>query len=873
MTLPAHADGPDHARHADTLSRPRLEVELDAIRDHAVTLVAAPAGFGKTTLLSDWARRQTAALAWVALDAESGGAPHVWAAVARALDAAVPGSVGSVVTPDGAIAPGALPHIGALLARDLMRVSAPLALVIDDVHHARDDLALQQLAQLIDRAPPNLCVVLISRTDPPLPLARWRAQGRLLEVRADVLRFTAAETAELLHRRLGRDLDGEAVAVIAERTEGWAAGIHLASLMLRGQADQGAALDGLRGSHRFLIDYLTEEVLSRQPPAVQRFLGETAWLDRLCGPLCDAVTERTDGQVQLEALESANLFLVPLDTERRWYRYSYLFVECVRAWSRRYLTLDVTQLQRRAASWWLSQGRPREAVVPLLRAGAAPEALELITSLAPELVSRGELITLTGWLDQAPRALVVQQPEVLRTYAWALLFTRRTEDAAAVLGAAGQPLDPSVAEELGALRELIAAVRHSQGFGDLFDRPAFQRIMAQSPLTRGVASYIGLNRAAPSWSAEEPGASGAFAPARQLIQQGQLRAAGRLLAQALAAIDARDPQPIAAPLWMTMAEVCFAQNQLDTAAEHAERALTLAARLGNSHVTLLTQVTLLHIQRAAGRTAAAAELDATISRGRVAPYVFPWVSALVLAEQLRHALISRDMAVASVWELELAALRCAFDDMPAYQRVTIDLALARAAWKLRRADVRPQVAAIERLSAECGWSLRRIDALLLLTRVADSAGDARGAVGALTQALALAAPEDATRLILDGGPELERLLAAVTEPRDEADPLHGFVARLRQVHSADHTPIYPPRVLARGAPRQSPLEEPLSEREGEVLQLLAAGYSNREMAAALVIAEGTLKTHLRNIYSKLAVASRTQAIARARAIGLFDAAE
>lgn len=869
----------------ETVERPRVEAALDGMLDHPVTLVAAPTGFGKTTLISLWARRQRLPLAWVSLDDDLTDPRRFWAHLAQALELAVPGAGETALRELDAAPVATLPRVADLLTHGLSRQCSSLILVIDDIHILQEPAITQQLASLVDHLPPACHIVLLSRTDPPLPLARWRAKGRLLELRADDLRFTEGETSLLLRQRLGRDLAAEDVAVIAARTEGWAAGLHLAALMLRGQADQRAAIAGLHGSHRFVIDYLVEEVLNRQPPEAQAFLAQSAWLERLSGPLCDAVADRFDSQALLESLEQQNLFLIPLDGERQWYRYHYLFAECVRAWGRRRLGLDVSLLHRRAAAWWQGQGRTREAISAWLAAEAYAEALPLLARLAPDLVRRGEMGTVSRWLDPIPQRELAAFPELAIAYAWLLAFTHRfdvTEVLLRVLSdpAAPTPISPETREEIAILQKLMSALRSGQLPLGIAEHPGFQRAVAAYPFLSALAVFLGIwagGQAAPAAGdmeranpPQEPESfPEQFSRGRRLYEQGRFQAANRLLSGALGRLTPQETPPIAALLYVVWASVLLAQNELAQSVRAADRAMELAAQLNNRHGDPMALSIKLHALRGLGRADEAAAAVITLDERRRDPRLVPWLHVTALIEELRYGLISGDVIRAAQWERELEMLIATLAEVPPFLQLSAELALMRAAWELRRADVQPRLQTAITTANTQGWAGLECEALLLWARVALADKDSPAATAAMTQALSLAVAEGALRSVLDAGPELPRLLALVGQAAERHE-LGLFIARVRlalgdaipaQLTAVAPTPLPPP---AAGW-----LAEPLSEREGEVLRLLAEGHTNRELAEHLVVAEGTIKTHLMNIYGKLGARNRTEAIARARSFGLI----
>ena len=872
------------AERPETVERPRVEAALDGILAHPVTLVAAPTGFGKTTLISLWARRQRLPLAWVSLDDELTDPRRFWAHLAHALELAAPGSGEAALRELDAAPVATLPRIAALLAHGLSLRGAPLILVIDDIHMVQKPAITQQVAALVDHLPPACHIVLISRTDPPLPLARWRAKGRLLELRADELRFTESETGLLLRRRLGSDLATEDVAAIAARTEGWAAGLHLAALMLRSQPDQRAAIAGLHGSHRFVIDYLVEEVLSHQPPELQTFLVQTAWLERLSGSLCDAVTGRADSHALLEALEQQNLFLIPLDGERYWYRYHYLFAECVRAWGRR-LNLDVPQLHRRAAVWWQNQGRTREAIGAWLAAEAYAEALPLLARLVPELVCRGEMGTVSRWLDPIPQRELAAFPELAVAYAWLLAFTHRFEATETLLRALSDPAvstppTPESWEEMAILRQLMGALRSGQLPLGIAQSPGFQRVVAAYPFLSALAVFLGIERsgqAVPAaWDVasvrapqESERFTEQFSRGRRLYEQGRFQAANQLLTDTLRSLAPRETPPVAAMLYVTWASVLLAQNELTEAASAADRAMELATQLNTRHVEPMALGVKLHAFRGLGRADEAASAVAILEERRRDPRLVPWLHVIALTEELRYGVISGDVTRASLWERELEALMAPLSEMPPFLRLSVELVRLRATWELRRGDIRPGLEAAITTASVQGWAGLQAEGLLLSARVDLADHDGPAATAAMERTLSLAAPEDALRLVLDAGPELPELLALVAQT-SERHELRPFIARLRLAlgdPASSQTRVVAPASLAASA--EGRLAEPLSEREGEVLRLLAEGFTNRELAERLIVAEGTIKTHLMNIYGKLGARNRTEAIARARSLKLI----
>jgi LuxR family transcriptional regulator, maltose regulon positive regulatory protein len=433
------------------LARPRLLELLNEGTAGALTLVYAPAGFGKTSLLGDWARRGRRPVAWLSLDAGDSDPARFWRYVAAALDTVRPG-VGQRVEAllQGAQAP--LEAVVTMLVNDFVEGPGEVVLVLDDYHLVEALAVHDSLAVLLGRVPPQLRLVLASRADPPLPLARLRASGQLTELREADLRFTSAEAAALLTAAVGPDLPEAAAAALANRTEGWAAGLQLAALSLHGHADISAFVEGFSGSHRYVLDYLCEEVLDRQPIPLRTFLLETSILERLSGPLCHAVTGRADSQQLLEQAERANLFLHPLDEERGWWRYHRLFADLLGVRLQQERPGRVTELHQAAAAWHEAHGLADEAISHALAAGDATWAARLIERQVDARFLRWEGATLQRWLAALPTELVSSRPRLALAQARLALISGDLEAIEGPLDAAerglaevvDEPYEPSV---------------------------------------------------------------------------------------------------------------------------------------------------------------------------------------------------------------------------------------------------------------------------------------------------------------------------------------------------------------------------------------------------------------------------------------------
>ncbi len=421
------------------VSRAHLVKRLQQGAEHALTLVSAPAGFGKTTLLAQWLVESKIPVAWLSLEPEDNDPTRFLSyliAALQTLDAQLGTTALALLRTPQPPSPEAVMTV---LTNDLSeRSGGDVAFVLDDYHTIIADSIQRGMTFLLEHLPPQLHLILATRADPPLPLARLRAQGQLCEVRAADLRFSAAEASAFLQAVMGLDLEASAIATLESRTEGWIAGLQLAALSLQGRADVSGFLVAFTGSHRYVLDYLSAEVLARQPAPVQQFLLHTCLLERLSGPLCDAVREQEGSQAMLEALERANLFVVALDEERHWYRYHHLFAEVLRSHLQQAEPTLVPELHRRASNWYEQHELPAEAVQHALAAPDVELAARLIEPIALPVTLHGQIYTVLGWMEALPEALIRTRPFLCVYHASLLTFTNQLEEAEARLQEAEQ---------------------------------------------------------------------------------------------------------------------------------------------------------------------------------------------------------------------------------------------------------------------------------------------------------------------------------------------------------------------------------------------------------------------------------------------------
>src|SRR6266699_3500320 len=843
------------------VARPRLAGALGEGLARGLVLVCAPAGFGKTALLADWVRSGDRRVAWLSLDAADSDPVRFWRHVVAALDRAQPG-IGERVAPLLGQPPSSFEGLVTALINELAAQPGEdeLLLVLDDYHLVDAQQVHASLAFLLEHLPLGLRLVVASRSDPPLPLARPRAGGQLAELRAGELRFTAEEAAVLLREATGADLPGPAVAALAARTEGWAAGLQLAALSLRGQADPAGFVAAFSGSHRYVLDYLAEEVLERQSEQVRTFLLETSVLARLSGGLCDAVTGRDGSQAMLEQVERANLFLVPLDEVRGWWRYHQLFADLLRARLQQQRPGRVPALHRAAAAWSEEHGLAGDAVRHGL-AGSRPRLLLAQARLAL-LSHRVEAAEVA--LDAAERALA-SAPDV-----------------------ADEPFEPSVSRAASHLANVPAAIALGRALlavlhGDAERAITFgRRTLAEVGegewlLTSHANGYLGVAEWLRGRLAEaERALSSSIAQGRAAGQPtmtawgyqdlGQVqRARGRLDAAAgtyqraleIAAATSRTALPAAGIAYVGLAEVAYQRNELDTALRHISEGIRACRQMNFTQPLATGLATLAWIRQAQGDAAGAREAMGAAGQAGPGPGVVGLLNP-VPAQRARLQLAQGNVAAAARWPQE-CGLRP--DDEPGYPREPEYLVLARVLLAQDRPG--PALGLLARLHAAAvsqdrTGSVIAIQALQALALAAS--GEEAAAVTALADVLALACPQGYVRVFADEGPPmaalLGRLIAAQRAGQAPArDVPLGCLALLLRAFGQPPAVSGAERAAAAAVPG---LVEHLTPREREILVLLAAGTPNLRIAEELVVTLDTVKKHVSHLLGKLGAANRTE---------------
>jgi LuxR family maltose regulon positive regulatory protein len=889
--------------------RPRLVEQLDEGSARELVLVCAPAGFGKTALLADWSQRRKRPVAWLSLDAADNDPVRFWRHVAAALDRVRPGVAERVGPLLARPSPTSFDGFVSALINELVDHPDPVVLVLDDYHLIEAESVHASLLFLLEHVPAGLQLVLACRADPPLPLARLRGRGKLAELRTLELRFTDAEAAALLREAVGQDLGDDAVAALAARTEGWAAGLQLAALSLQGQSDVAQFVATFSGSHRYVLDYLTTEVLERQPEPVGAFLLETSVLDRLCGELCDVVTGRTDSQSMLEAIERANLFLVPLDEVRGWWRYHHLFADLLRTRLELQQPHRVPELHRNAAAWCEEHGLADDAFRHALGAGDADWAARLIEQNADALHLRSEGATLKRWLATLPAEVAESLPRLSLVQARLALLTGRVEPVEDLLDAAervwttataaDEPYEPSVGRAASVYTNVPAMVAASRAFlaelrGDADTTTAFASraldLLGEGDwmlgsLARGhlaIAEWLRgrLVEAERSFAACVSGWAAAGESALVAwgchhigqIQraQGHADAALDTYGQAfeLATPPGLPALPAAGAAQVGMAEVAYLQGQLDRALSYVKEGIPLCRRLTYSQPLANGLAILAWIHHANGDAAGA--LDAIAEAEQVAPS--SQVAELLNPVPAKHArllLAQGDVAAATRWTEDRGL---SADDIPSYPREPAYLVLARVLIAGGAAD--QALSLLARLQDDATarpGSLVEIHALR--ARALASLGDDALAAVALAEALTLAYSQGHIRVFVDEGSAMGalhgRLLAMRPDQRALlCDVPVDYLSQLARAFDVDAARRDPAR--RRSSAVAAGLVVALSDREMEVLRLLAAGKRNQEIADELYVTRDTVKKHITHILDKLGATTRTQAAVRAREIGLLS---
>lgn len=853
----------------------------------AVALVSAPAGFGKTTLLSEWIAADadgSTPTAWLSLDRRDSDPSVFWAYVVAAIRR-VAHDIGAEALAILQAKPGAFEDVAGSLVNDIAGLDGDVVLVLDDYHVIESLDVHESMLFLVEHLPAQLHLVVGSRADPPWPLAGLRARGELLELRAADLRFTEREAAAYLNEAMELDLTAADIDVLESRTEGWIAALQLAALSLRGREDPTGFIAGFAGDDRFVVDYLVDEVLNRQPDSLRTFLLETSILARLTAPLCAAVTGRDDAKPTLEKLERSNLFIVALDDRRQWYRYHHLFGDVLRARLTDEAPARSAELHRRASDWFESHGDRQEAIRHALAADDFTKAAELIEFGIPALRQARQDATLRELLDAIPPEIVANRPVLSLGLVGAHMVTGDIAGVETLLDTIETWLDPDrpkgdmVVHDHVEFRRLPAqTAMYRAGLallrGDLagtiaHGERAAELSAAEDHLGRGAAAaLIGLAHWADGdLEAAERGYTTAIAEFKDAghladilgcslgladirVAQGRLGAAERALTAGLDLAAAADaPLRGTADMHVGLAELHLERNELDAARERLRISLEIGEPLALAQHAHRWRVVEARLRATGGDVAGALALLGEAEQRYDTDYS-PRARPIT-ATTARVRLGEGDVAGAERWAADTGLTA---DDEPVYLRECEHFTLARILIATGRAAETIQL--LQRLLAGAEAGGREggaIEAQMLLALAHHAGGDTSKAMLAIEDALMRAQVDRFVRIFLDAGAPMTALLKAAVR--------HG---RATQQASALLAAGSPP---ARATAQQSLVDE-LSNREREVLRLLRSALTGPEIAAELVVSLNTVRTHTRNIFTKLGVTNRRAAVRRADELGL-----
>ena len=893
--------------------RPRLIERLNAglTAGSRLTLISAAAGFGKTTLVSEWVAGCGQPVAWLSLDEADNDlitfltyfvtalqviAPEMGAGVLAALQSPQSPPIESILT---------------TLANEIAACPINFVLVLDDYHVVVSKPVDEALTFLLKNPSPQMRLVIASREDPHLPLARLRARGQLTELRAADLRFTPAEAAEFLNRVMGLSLSPEDIAALETRTEGWIVGLQLAALSMQNRQDTASFIRSFTGSHRFVLDYLVEEVLQRQPDPIRNFLLQTSILDRLCASLCDAITDREDGRAMLETLERGNLFVIPLDDQRQWYRYHHLFSEVLRTYLDEACSDQVPNLHRRASAWFEQNDLPAEAIRHALAAQDFDRAADLIEQVWLAMDLSYQSAIWLGWVQALPTDQIQARPVLCVGYGWALLAVGEIETSEARLRDAERWLEPvdSPAENLptkmivvdeAEFRSLPASIAAARAYralalGDIggtkiFARQALALVpegeiihRTQATALLGMAEYAEGNLPAAEqeflkfqammWQANDiaNAISITYILAEIMLIQGRLQEAVSAYRQSLKLALDRGASSFlgASDLYRGLSEVLCEQDDLEGAVQHLQTAQQMGERgvlTGWPHRLCVAQA---RIKEAQGDIAGALALLDEAERQYVRN---PLPERSIAALKARTWARQGQLAQALAWAREQ---NLSPDDELSYLREFEHLTLARtliARYKTDRAngDLHTAFGLLARLlkaAEEGGRYGSVIEILIQQSLAAQAQGDHLFALAALERALTLAKPQGYVRTFVDEGETMGMLLEELTRNRDHpmSDYVDKLLAALSKTEAAPKSDLMEPEAR----PAKDMLVEPLSDRELEVLRLLRSDLSGPEIARQLVVSLNTMRTHTKNIFTKLGVNNRRAAVRRAEELGIF----
>jgi LuxR family maltose regulon positive regulatory protein len=902
--------------------RPRLQEQIAQGLRGPLTLITAPAGFGKTTLVASYIAGCGFPIAWLSLDKDDNQAGRFLRYLVAALQEA-DNTIGSEAAQLTAGVHTAPPEaILTSLINDLDAAGTEIVLVLDDYQFINSQAVHDEVAFVLEYCPHTLHLVIATRSDPPLPLARLRARGQTIELRADDLSFTEPEAAQFLNDVMGLNLDAGSITVLAERTEGWIAGLQMAALSMRDREDVLGFIEGFSGTNRYILDYLLEEVLASQSPEIQRFLLYTSILERLTTPLCDTVMAIDEGSEKegddrsgqalfdrrseslflgqsasiLEYLERVNLFLVPLDDERRWYRYHHLFADLLRIQLQTSLgDQGVNRLHLRASEWYEQNGSTLEAIHHASLASDFERVERLIGQNYREMVSRGEMSGMRYWTGKLNKELVYSRPWLCIYEAYSHSWFGELDEADRLLEAAEKRIRSEIlAPDAHAMLGLLAYVksRVTAMRGDIHQAIDFcleareyvpatnLALQLDTHITLGYEYFLNGDYANASPILNKTiqlgvnaGAvintvAASCALARLYAVQGLLNKSYEAFQMAAQLIPEARGQHLGARALVEVgiADVLCEWNELDAALVHIKQGLDMLPWWDKADDLALAYITLARIHHAQGNRGDALEAVEKAIQIIQRRGVFSEARHAAEVAQVKLWLAQGDLQAANRWAASQEE-RLNSDDLFRFENELTLITLARVYMAQKKPDEAITLLMnLEKTARSAGRMGRLIEIILLKALAMRGIGDSEHAFLALAECLALAEPEGYVRVFLDEGQPVQMLLVQWLALADVGHLRDYTVYLLSQFDAEAH-------VVAAEQEKASPasnLVEPLSLRELEVLHLIALGKTNRQIARQLIVASGTVKAHTSSIYRKLDVANRTEAVARARQLGILS---
>lgn len=878
--------------------RPRLIDRMRAALGSDIVLVSAPAGYGKTTFVLESIRELEKPAGWVSLDSGDNIPTSFLSYFIRALQNVIPGACQPILAAMQSSQPPPTEWLLTGIINSVSEFKDDFVIVLDDYHTIESAVIHEALSFLVEHLPTQIRLVVAGRIDPPLPLARWRLKGKLAEIRAADLSFTPEEATALIQRTTGIDLSAPDLAALERRTEGWVAGLKMAALSLQNKKDVSGYIRSFSGSNRYIMDYLAEEVLNQQPSNIRQFLLETSILDRLCASLCIAVTDRKDSQDILDQMERANLFISTLDDKRSWYRYHQLFATILRNQLVKSSPERMNLLHHRASVWYEQNGLTEDAVEHALLGNNAARAADLLEIIAPSIIGQGQALRLLGYRTRVPQSLIASHPWLCISFAWAALLSHQWDLLSTLLSQANAALSVSP-DRLSStsqqnLRHIQGHLLSIQGYlaqaqGDIvrsirLSEQANQYLPADDLMTLSANSiniaidYLLLGemtKAVPYFEEANKSSTASGNSAVRLssqayiaeieLQRSHFEHAVRICSETIelgTRLGGDSPLPYAAIAFILLGQLQYERDDLENAARNLTEGIRLAEDNFNWTFLLKGCLTMAKLVQAQGNSQAAIQF---LQRAEEAASKAPQAreSRQVPAWKALLALRRGDVAAALDWARQQED-SLPLSNLPGYLQEFDCLTLVRV--KLAKGEytaLAEYLVGLIRRAENQGRSAAVIEMLILKALSLEGQRDIAEAVETLDYALSLAEPAGYVRTFVDEGDSLSTSLRKLV-----GDGRHiEYASRLLNL-------VIPASQDQSGQSRYRGIDsgviEALSEREVEILKLIALGKSNRAIASELYLAVGTVKRHVYNIFGKLGVDSRTQAVARARELRLLN---